>query len=91
MNFRPNPAAAILLVVCLVAAYGLSYCVFVHPPVREAMAGPHFGPLRGVYPAWGAGWMAVVYWPLERIDRQLRPTAWDFESAGWTSYPPATP
>ncbi len=34
--------------------------------------------------------LEIVFWPLERIDRKLRPDAWDNElpGLGWTSYPP---
>jgi hypothetical protein len=70
-SFAPIIAAVLLLLPVL---YMGSYLVLVKP-------GPRFGWGSAIYPTYRVadGFCTRLFWPLEQIDRKLRPAAWEPE------------
>jgi hypothetical protein len=77
---RPIIAAALLIFPVL---YVGSYLALVDPstPALPVMTFTSNGFSRDHYPRVGR-WANRLYWPLERVDRNLRPETW----AEWTSF-----
>lgn len=79
-NSRPSAAAPILAVLAiLLLLYVGSYLLLVWPDrLRYALLDSRWE----VFPTYRYGtqsWAAVLYWPLEQIDRQVRPEEWQAE------------
>jgi hypothetical protein len=85
-NVAPLIAALLLL---LPALYLGCYCALVKPFHRSKWLGAN-GTLQidVEHYRWGGKVSANVFWPLEQIDRQVRPEAWELISPGWSSFPP---
>lgn len=65
---RPALIVAIVLLI-LPVLYAGSYLALVRPE----------GSVLFVYPyQYGEAWSARIFWPLEQIDRKVRPGAWGF-------------
>jgi hypothetical protein len=76
MNFRGPLIIAVALLV-LPVIYLASYCALVIPPYYQApIAVWGFQPSTANY-RYGHGWADRIFWPLEQIDRQVRPRAWE--------------
>ena len=65
------PSLAALLLV-LPFLYVGSYLVNVNPPGKLLLWSGQMDCYR-----WGGSRAAMIYWPLEQIDRRLRPHAWE--------------
>jgi hypothetical protein len=78
VNNRAPLIVAIVLLVLPVLYVG-SYLALVVPGPDwlkiDGIDGPHRHPYR-----IGESWSSTVFWPLEQIDRKLRPVVWDGEN-----------
>jgi len=80
MTSRPSTAAPILAVLAVVLPFALyvgSYLALVTPGGTPFVIAPKGPPVTAwanyrAYPDVSA----VVFWPLEQIDRRIRPDAW---------------
>jgi hypothetical protein len=90
MKKHAAPLIAALLLFLSVLYLG-SYCALVKPFHRSVWVGGA-GTLRMEldHYRWGGRVSAKVFWPLEQIDRTVRPEAWELicPDPGWSSYPP---
>jgi hypothetical protein len=88
MKKHAAPIIAALLLFLSVIYLG-SYCALVKPFHRSKWLGGN-GTLQieYVHYRWGGQVSAKVYWPLEQIDRKVRPEVWELIEPGWSSYPP---
>jgi hypothetical protein len=73
MKKHAAPIIATLLLL-LPVLYVVSYLALVEP-------GPRFGWGSAVYPTYRVadGFCTRIFWPLEQLDRKLRPGAWKLE------------
>lgn len=86
MKKHAAPIIAAILLLLLPALYVGSYFVLVKPFHRSQWLGGNGTLHMDVeHYRWGGKAAANVFWPLEQIDRKLRPGAWE---PGWSTYPP---
>jgi hypothetical protein len=75
-SFAPIVAAILLLLPVL---YVGSYLALVNPEglmiAEESAGGMAFG--KVYHYRVESDWPAVFYWPLEQVDRQVRPASWN--------------
>jgi hypothetical protein len=81
-NLAPFIAVVLLLLPVL---YVGSYLAMVSP--KPLLNGPYDYAGFCHYRV-GNNWAKRLFWPLEQIDRKVRPEAWDLERHGWTIAPP---
>ena len=78
-NAAPIIAFIVLLLLML---YLTGYFILVWPDQERF----NFADSRSDFPTYRFGtesWAGKVYWPLERIDRKLRPNAWAIKPSGF--------
>ena len=68
--FPITPALIVLSLLLLFVLYVGSYLLLVTPPGKRGLFGPH-----GRYRA-GEPFTPVLFFPLEQIDRKVRPNSW---------------
>lgn len=80
----PIIAAVLLLLPVL---YVGSYFALAMPPVNQDRANQRANSGRGNYGwggyAWGGSFAAQFYWPLEQLDRNVRPGFWKYGGKDW--------
>jgi hypothetical protein len=89
MKTSRAPLILAIILLLLPVLYIGSYLALVIPggevvvPAAVTLPFPH--PVTRTYKL-GGEWAEAVFWPLEQIDRMIRPSAW--ERISWESYPP---
>ena len=76
------PLILAILVLLLPVLYVGAYVAIVKP-TGQLRGDPFFD--AGHDYRWGGKTAAAVFWPIEQVDRRLRPGTWEPE---WSSYPP---
>jgi hypothetical protein len=82
------PLLAAIALLLLPVLYVGSYLALVSPWQAGLHRSFSFQHESEIHYRIGGRWAGVVFWPLEQLDRQLRPDAWDAEQQGWTTFPP---
>jgi hypothetical protein len=73
---------AIMLLVLPVLYVGSYFALVLPEPVVRDPFDPFFDHYR-----LGGRVSKVMFWPLEKLDRELRPGTWKESPSGWTVYP----
>ncbi|QDU30809.1 hypothetical protein ETAA8_59580 [Anatilimnocola aggregata] len=73
-NRAPLIVAIVLLLLPLL--YVVSYVAIVQPYHRSVWIVKGTLEMEYVHYRWGGAYAAKVFWPLEQIDRKLRPNRW---------------